>query len=58
MVLRVIFAQIKQGAPYDIFFSADSSYPMHLEEEGLAVKELKGFMPLAELYSGFPRRQH
>lgn len=32
------FAQIKQGAPYDIFFSADSSYPARLEEEGLAVR--------------------
>ncbi len=35
------FAQIKQGAPYDIFFSADSSYPARLEEEGLAVNGTK-----------------
>ena len=28
------YAQIKQGAPYDIFFSADASYPSRLEEEG------------------------
>lgn len=32
------FAQIKQGAPFDIFFSADTIYPARLEEEGLAVK--------------------
>ncbi|MCF6158570.1 MAG: molybdate ABC transporter substrate-binding protein [wastewater metagenome] len=32
------FAQIKHGAPYDIFFSADNFYPLRLEEEGLAVK--------------------
>lgn len=32
------FAQIKHGAPFDIFFSADTTYPTRLEEEGLAVK--------------------
>lgn len=32
------FAQIKQGAPFDVFFSADTTYPARLEEEGLAVK--------------------
>ncbi|HHT9135994.1 MAG TPA: molybdate ABC transporter substrate-binding protein [Candidatus Wunengus sp. YC60] len=32
------FAQIKQGAPFDIFFSADTTFPARLEEEGLAVK--------------------
>ena len=32
-----IYAQIKHGAPYDIFFAADTRRPRLLEEEGLAV---------------------
>jgi molybdate transport system substrate-binding protein len=31
------FSQIKNGAPYDIFFSADVSYPKKLEAAGLTV---------------------
>ena len=32
------FTQIKNGAPFDVFFSADAERPKILEEEGLAVK--------------------
>ena len=33
-----LYAQIKNGAPFDVFFSADAKRPKLLEEEGLAVK--------------------
>lgn len=32
-----LYAQIKNGAPFDVFFSADAMRPKLLEEEGLAV---------------------
>jgi molybdate transport system substrate-binding protein len=32
------YAQIKNGAPFELFFSADAKRPQLLEEEGLAVK--------------------
>ncbi len=31
------YAQIKQGAPFDIYFSADSKRPKRLEQEGIAI---------------------
>ena len=31
------FAQISNGAPFDVFFSADIGYPQKLEQAGLAV---------------------
>lgn len=34
------FSQIKQGAPYDLFFSADIKYPQELEKSGLAASKV------------------
>ena len=33
------YAQIKHGAPFDVFFSADVTRPQLIEEEGLAVSD-------------------
>ena len=33
-----LYAQIKHGAPFDVFFSADVARPKLMEEEGLAVQ--------------------
>ena len=36
-------AQIQQGAPYDLFFSADIGYPRELAKLGLAVSKVKPY---------------
>lgn len=33
-----LYAQIRNGAPFDVFFSADVKRPMLMEQEGIAVK--------------------
>lgn len=50
------FAQIKQGAPFDIFFSADNSYPKHLEEEGLAVMGTRELYAIGKIAFWIPKR--
>jgi len=42
-------AQIKQGAPFDVFLSADVKKPKLLEEEGLAVKGSRFVYALGKL---------
>ena len=50
------YAQIKQGAPYDIFFSADASYPARLEEEGFAVKGQQQLYAIGKIILWIPRK--
>ncbi|HEX7927000.1 MAG TPA: molybdate ABC transporter substrate-binding protein, partial [bacterium] len=33
-----LYAQVKAGAPFDVFFSADDERPAKMEQEGLGVK--------------------
>ena len=35
------YTQIKNGAPFDVFFSADNERPKKLEDEGLGVKDTR-----------------
>ena len=50
------YAQIKQGAPYDIFFSADASYPVRLEEEGFAVKGQRQLYAIGKIVLWIPQK--
>ncbi len=50
------FAQIKQGAPYDIFFSADASYPALLEHEGFAVKSQRQLYAIGKIVLWIPKK--
>ncbi|MGB7650842.1 MAG: molybdate ABC transporter substrate-binding protein [Gallionella sp.] len=35
--------QIRQGAPYDVYFSADSAYPIALQKEGFVAGEVRPY---------------
>src|SRR3972149_8291604 len=50
------YAQIKQGAPYDIFFSADASYPTLLEDEGFAVKSQRQLYAIGRIVLWIPKK--
>jgi len=49
------FAQISQGAPFDIFFSADSTYPELLEKEGLTAKETQKVYAVGKIVLWVPK---
>ena len=49
------FAQIKQGAPFDIFFSADATYPELLEKEGLTAKETQKVYAVGKIVLWVPK---
>lgn len=49
------FAQIKQGAPFDIFFSADTTYPELLKKEGLTAKEMQKVYAVGKIVLWFPK---
>ena len=49
------FAQIKQGAPFDIFFSADTTYPEQLEKEGYTVKDMQKVYAVGKIVLWVPK---
>lgn len=50
------YAQIKQGAPFDLFFSADASYPARLEEEGFVVKGCRKPYAIGKIVLWVPKK--
>lgn len=50
------YAQIKQGAPFDIFFSADAFYPARLEEAGFAIKGSQHLYAIGKIVLWIPKK--
>lgn len=50
------FAQIKAGAPFDVFFAADAERPALLESAGLTVPESRYTYAIGRLVLWMPRR--
>lgn len=50
------YAQIKQDAPFDLFFSADASYPARLEKEGFAVKGQRKIYAIGKIVLWIPKK--
>lgn len=45
----VLYAQIQQGAPFDLFLSADSQTPLRLEQQGLGVQGTRSSYAISQL---------
>ena len=52
------FAQIENGAPFDIFLAADSRHPQELEDSGTAVKGTRFTYAFGELVLWSPRANY
>jgi molybdate transport system substrate-binding protein len=50
-----LYAQIKQGAPFDVFLSADTDKPRLLESEGLSVPDSRFIYAVGSLVLWSPR---
>jgi molybdate transport system substrate-binding protein len=50
-----LYAQILNGAPFDLFLAADSEYPRRLEEEGAALAGSRATYALGQLVLWSPR---
>lgn len=44
-----LYAQIKQGAPYDVFFAADQIRPQRLEQQGVAISKSRFTYAIGQL---------
>jgi len=51
------YAQITQGAPYDIFFSADDTHPRLLESDGVAVPDSRFTYAIGKVVLWSPKKQ-
>lgn len=50
------YAQIKHGAPYDVFFAADANRPKRLEKEGVAIPSTRFTYAIGKLALWSPRQ--
>lgn len=52
----LLYAQIKEGAPFDLFFAADRERPQRLEQEGLTVAGTRQTYAVGRLVLWTPKR--
>ncbi|MGB5855335.1 MAG: molybdate ABC transporter substrate-binding protein [Oceanisphaera sp.] len=52
-----LYAQIKNGAPYDIFLAADDARPILLDEEGIAIADTRFTYALGTLVLWSPQHE-